>query len=78
MQVGISPKVYVPALAGLAVGVALLLLGLDVEGRTLIGAALGGGFLGYQSPPGDVVERVGPASDDLLEGPDGDLGTAGP
>lgn len=51
---GISPKVYVPAIASLVAGVVLLALGYDVEGRSLIAAAVGTGLLGSQAKPGDV------------------------
>lgn len=53
----VSPKVYVPAAAALALGIALLALGFDVEGRTLIAAALGTGVLGAAAKPGTVAER---------------------
>lgn len=54
---GISPKVSIPALASIALGVVLLLLGLDVEGRTLIAAGLGVGALGGAAKPGNVVPK---------------------
>lgn len=52
---GLSPKVYVPALGQIIVGVVLLILGLDVEGRTAIGTGLGTLLLGFSAKPGDVI-----------------------
>lgn len=56
---GISPKVYGPAVLAIALGLLLLLLGLDVEGRTLIGAGMGVFGLGYNLPTGKVVLAKG-------------------
>jgi hypothetical protein len=52
--IGISPKVYVPAIGQIVVGVVLLLFGLDVEGRTAIGTGLGTFGLGWSAKPGNV------------------------
>lgn len=60
--IGISPKVYVPALAQIVVGVVFLLIGLDVEGKTAIATGLGTFAAGFAAPPGDVIVR--PADDD--------------
>lgn len=67
--VGISPKVYIPALAELATGIAFLIAGLDVEGRTAIAAAFGVLAVGYGASPGTVTH--GP---DGPDSPDADTG----
>lgn len=73
---GISPKVYVPLLTGVAVGIALLVVwlaaGQDDEillttALTILGTALTAAGLGYKAPPGSVVEDV--PSDELLGDP---------
>lgn len=56
--VGISPKVYVPALGQIIVGVVLIILGLDVEGRTAIATGLGTFAVGFGAKPGQVAQRV--------------------
>lgn len=52
---GISPKVWVPVLLQAVAGVILLVVGFDVEGKTLIATAVGTFVTGFKSPPGDVV-----------------------
>lgn len=52
--VGVSPKAWVPAAAQIAAGIALILLGLDVEGKTLIASGLGTLAVGYGAKPGQV------------------------
>jgi hypothetical protein len=72
MTVGLSPKVIaaiVAALAGLIVTVIGALA--DDESILMVGVGLlGGGGVsavgGYAAPPGEVVQEVGPASDELL------------
>lgn len=74
MTNGISPKVAWPAVALVAIGAALLVLGVVLGDDTM--TKLGGGILaasgiaapiGFKAPPGDVVKQpIGPASDDLL------------
>jgi len=59
-QVGISPKVYIPAVAQVIVGFALILLGLDVEGKTAIATGIGTFLAGTQSNPGTVVVEPEP------------------
>jgi hypothetical protein len=54
-QCKISPKVAVPVVGQLVVGVVLWLLGDDVEGRTLVLTALGTLGVGYSSPVGRVI-----------------------
>lgn len=56
---GVSPKVYIPALAQLVIGIVLIVLGLDVEGKTLIATGLGTGVVGYRAPnaPTITVEK---------------------
>jgi hypothetical protein len=53
----VSPKVAWPSLAQLALGIVLILLGLDVEGKTLVVSSLGTLGVGYAVKPGTVVER---------------------
>lgn len=53
--IGISPKVWVPALAQVVVGIVLILIGLDVEGKTLIASGFGTFAVGYKSPPSPVI-----------------------
>lgn len=55
--IGISPKVYVPALAQVVAGVGLLLVGLDVEGKTAIATGLGTFVAGYGAKPGTVEKQ---------------------
>lgn len=54
--IGLSPKVLVPALGQVVVGVAFLLFGLDVEGRTAIASGLGTLVVGFRAPPGAVID----------------------
>ncbi|MEJ7783163.1 MAG: hypothetical protein WKF96_00070 [Solirubrobacteraceae bacterium] len=61
-QVGVSPKVLIPVIGQILVGVVLLLFGLDVEGRTALAAAFGTAVLGAGAGPGEVT------SDDLEAG----------
>jgi hypothetical protein len=49
--IGISPKVYVPAVGQVIVGVVLIVLGLDVEGKTAISTGIGTFLLGYGAKP---------------------------
>ncbi len=59
--VGISPKVYVPALAQVAAGVALIIAGLDKEGGALLAAAVGTLGLGFGAKAGTVEVQPSPA-----------------
>lgn len=52
---GISPKVYIPALLQIVVGVILLLTGSDVEGKTLLLSAVGTFGAGFASPNAPVL-----------------------
>lgn len=54
---GISPKVYVPVLGQVAAGVALIVLGFDVEGKTLLVTALGTAGAGGLAKPGEVIDK---------------------
>jgi hypothetical protein len=47
---GISPKVYIPVIVQIIVGVILILTGSDVEGKTLLLTAAGTGALGFGAP----------------------------
>jgi hypothetical protein len=53
--IGISPKVYVPAIGQILIGVIFLILGLDVEGKTAIATGLGTFAAGFAAPPAPVV-----------------------
>lgn len=53
---GISPKMYVPAIGQVVIGVVLLILGLDVEGRTMIGTGLATAAVGFGVNPGAVKQ----------------------
>lgn len=57
--IGISPKVWVPAVLQVIGGVVFLLLGLDVEGKTALGTGLGTFVAGFASPPGFTVVEDG-------------------
>lgn len=74
MTIGISPKVALPALALLAAGVVLAVVGaivgndtLVTVGLALVAAAGGGGAIGYAAPAGAVETTTGPSSDELLK-----------
>lgn len=51
---GISQKVWIPAALQIATGVVLILLGLDVEGKTAIATGLGTFGIGYGAQPAPV------------------------
>lgn len=53
-SVGVSPKVYIPAGLQIVAGVVLMLLGLDVEGRTALATGFGTLATGYAAKPGTV------------------------
>jgi hypothetical protein len=53
--IGISPKVWAPALGQIIVGIALLILGFTVEGKTLIASGLATFAVGFKAPPAPVV-----------------------
>lgn len=53
---GVSPKAYVPAIGQVVAGIALLIAGLDVEGRTLIGTGISTMALGFAASPGKVAQ----------------------
>ena len=71
---GISPKVSLPAIVGLVLGVVCLLAGavlhdatLTTIGPTLIAGSGLGSVVGYKADVGDVAAPVAhPKSDDLL------------
>lgn len=52
---GISPKVYLPVAGMFVAGIVLILVGLDVEGRTLIATALGTLGVGAAANPGTIT-----------------------
>ena len=73
--IGISPKVANPALTGLVVGAALVIIGLAIgddrlttAGISLLVGAVGLGGVGYASDPGTVVRETPAASDKLNAG----------
>lgn len=53
--IGISPKVAIPALGQIVVGVALILLGFDVEGRTAVATGLGTFVVGFGAPSAPTI-----------------------
>jgi hypothetical protein len=55
--VDVSPKVWIPACLQMAAGIALILLGFTVEGKTLVVSAVGTAGVGYAANPGEVVSR---------------------
>jgi hypothetical protein len=55
--VGVSQKVWIPAALQVAAGVVLILLGLDVEGKTAIAAGLGTFGVGYTAKPGQIEAK---------------------
>jgi hypothetical protein len=67
-QIGLSPKVSVPTLALIVVGVILLIAGDKNTAVTLLLAAAGVGGVGYAVPHANVGEpaHVGEGSDALL------------
>ncbi len=56
--VGWSPKVWIPAAGQIVGGIVLLLIGMDVEGRSLIGSGFATLFLGRLASPGKVVPKA--------------------
>lgn len=64
-SIGIAPKVLIPAVAQLVAGIVFLLLGYDVEGKTLIVTALGSFGVGYAAPPTGVTYQADPAAGDV-------------
>jgi hypothetical protein len=52
---GISPKVWAPALAQIIIGIIFLIFGLTVEGKTAIFTGLGTFAVGFQAPPSPVL-----------------------
>lgn len=60
--VGISPKVWVPALGQIVCGVIFIAIGLVVEGKTAIATGLATAVAGFAAPPAPVV-TVGASRD---------------
>lgn len=54
---GLSPKVWLPAVIGLAVGVILLLTGHDDTGVTVLVSTAGYGGIGIVAKPGTILAR---------------------
>lgn len=52
--IGISPKVYVPAIAQIVAGVVFFVLGLNVEGKTALSTGIGTLLTGYFAKPGAI------------------------
>jgi hypothetical protein len=52
---GISPKVFVPVILQIVVGVILILTGDDVEGKTLLFTAVGTGAVGFTAPNAPTI-----------------------
>lgn len=55
--IGISPKVYLPALGQIILGVALLFAKLPVEGKSFIMAGFSTLTLGWVAKPGNVTPK---------------------
>jgi hypothetical protein len=55
--VGVSQKVWIPAVAQVIAGIVFLALGLDVEGKTAIGAGVGTFMVGYGAKPAPVENK---------------------
>jgi hypothetical protein len=55
--VGVSQKVWIPAALQIVAGVVLVLVGLDVEGKTAIGTGLGTFMVGYGAKPAPVENK---------------------
>lgn len=53
--IGISPKVFVPAIGQIVVGVLFLVLGLDVEGKTSIATGFATFAAGFAAPNAPTV-----------------------
>jgi hypothetical protein len=73
MQVGISPKVKIPSIVLLLIGVLLSTLGvvsneptLVTGGVSILGASGIAFGTGYKADPGEVINEIGKASDDFL------------
>lgn len=56
--VGISPKVYLPGIGQIILGIALILADLPVEGKTMIGTGLATFGIGAAASPGTVVPKT--------------------
>lgn len=74
MTVGISPKVALPAILQLVVGLALVVLGVIVGDTTVRDAGIGmlagagvTGAAGYAAPAGAITTNVGRPNDELLD-----------
>lgn len=55
--IGLSPKVLVPALIGLVVGVIFILTGDNETGRTVLLSTLAYGGIGAAAGPGNVTMK---------------------
>jgi hypothetical protein len=55
--IGISQKVWLPGVVGIVAGIALILAGLDVEGKTAIAAGLGTFGIGYGAKAAPVERK---------------------
>lgn len=55
--IGIHPKVWIPAVAQIVAGIALILFGLDVEGKTAIGTGLATFATGLAAPAAETEVR---------------------
>jgi len=63
--IGVSAKVYVPVLLQLVGGIVLLLVGMTVEGKTLVVTAIGSFGAGYTAPPSPVLPDFDPDAGDV-------------
>jgi hypothetical protein len=55
--VGISPKVWIPAVAQVVAGAGLIIAGLDVEGKTAIATGVGTFLTGFGARPAPTEVR---------------------
>jgi hypothetical protein len=56
--IGLSQKVWIPAALQIVAGIALILAGLDVEGKTAIATGLGTFGVGYAAKPSPVERKL--------------------
>jgi hypothetical protein len=55
--IGISQKVWLPGAVGIVTGIALILVGLDVEGKTAIAAGISAFGIGYGAKAAPVERK---------------------
>lgn len=55
--IGLSPKVYIPGIGQIVLGIALLIAKLPVEGKSFIAAGFATFGIGYTAKPGVVQSK---------------------